>query len=141
MDTQPSQPPLHQAHRLPTIDYHENVNMMLNNDHNNYVIITQKKYISDVHFWLLLTDTPSRGRFDKNRSIIPFHNSCALTYDIRVLCTTDIHTRPVSRTAVIFPAGVRQFRLVRRRAVRNPAGGGANLFRPRLAARRKFSNF
>ena len=50
------------------------------------------------------------------------------------------HARPVSRAAVIFPAGVRQFRLARRRAVINPAGGGAKLFRRRLAARGKFLN-
>ena len=62
--------PLHQAHRLPTIDFHETVNMILNNDHNNYVIITQGKVHSDVHFWLHLTDTVSRGRFDKNRFIL-----------------------------------------------------------------------
>ena len=48
--------------------------------------------------------------------------------------------RPVSRAAVIFPAGVRQFRLVRRRAVINPAGGGAKLFWRRLAARSEFLN-
>jgi hypothetical protein len=51
---------------------------------------------------------------------------------------TRLDSRPVSRAAVIFPAGVRQFRLVRRRAVINPAGGSAKLFRRRLAARRKF---
>jgi len=37
-----------------------------------------------------------------------------------------------------FPAGVRQFRLARRRPIINPAGVGAKLFRRRLAARRKF---
>ena len=47
-------------------------------------------------------------------------------------------SRPLSRAAVTFPAGVKQFRLARRRAVINPAGGGAKLFRRRLAARRKF---
>jgi len=40
--------------------------------------------------------------------------------------------RPLSRVAVTFPAGVRQFRLAHR--IINPAGGGIKLFWRRLAA-------
>jgi len=48
--------------------------------------------------------------------------------------------RPLTCATVTFPAGVMPFRLARRRAIINPAVGGAKLFQRRLAARRKFIN-
>jgi len=54
--------------------------------------------------------------------------------------TTILICRPVNRAAVTFSADVRQFRVAFWRAVINPAGGGAKLFRRLLAARSKFVN-